>query len=215
MGSSMSFYNDTSDRIMIKRTANTKVIAPVVAGVVALTGGVLTIVTGALGGIATVEATTITYVAIAGGAVSIGLAAGQLTGDIVIDSLEDDLASGYIKEGWMEVLPGKEYKWPQQSLSLNQRLWCVRFSNLEGKKFNCYTADSSVWTGPTVDSNIRYIASKNSYFSWKQQYSYDVEVEMPRSVSATMRFVDPRDPTRGGTIKPESGPFDSILRLFC
>ena len=91
----------------------------------------------------------------------------------------------------------------------------MRFSNVNGEKFNCYTADSSVWTGATDKSNIRYTASNTSYFSWKLQYSYDVEVEMPRSAgAANMLFVNPKDPTQGGMRKTEISPFTKLLG-FC
>jgi len=197
----MSFYNNTDDIIMVKRTANTKVIAPIAASVVAIGGTALTLMTGGLTGTLTVYGTVITYTAIAGVAIGVGAGLATLTSAMIIDDFEDNLVSQYEDNGFRKINPGKEHRWGKQSLSLNQRMWCVRLTQ-DGNRMHLRTANSSVWTGGTKNKNIRYKAS-SKYFDWEVADTYTVEVETSESrAEGETLFVDPRDPTCGGTKVP-------------
>lgn len=194
----MSFYNDTDDTIMVKRTVNTKVIAPIAASMVAIVGSVVTVMTA--GGTAGVAAagTTITYSAIVGVGIGAAVGVATMTNDLLFDDFEDNLIAGYKEEGFIEVKPRTEKKWGKQSLSLNQRLFCTRFTR-DGDVMHIRTATSSVWTGATNNSNIKYKASNRSYFDWEIHDTYKIEVESDESrAEGETRYVDPRDPTLGG-----------------
>jgi hypothetical protein len=198
MGSTMSFRNDTKDVIMVKRTANTKVISPIAASIVAIAGTAATVMTGGLTGGVTVSGTIITYTTIT--AIGIGTTGllTAFTSEMIVNEFEDSLISEYEKKGFRKINPGKEHRWGKQSLSLNQRMWCVRLDQDDNVMY-LRSANSSVWTGGTKNKNIRYKAS-SKYFDWELVDTYTVEGETSESrAEGDTLFVDPRDPTCGGT----------------
>lgn len=175
MGSYVSLLNDTDDVIMVKLTANTRILAPIVAGVVAIGGGVVTVMTGGLAGGLTVAGTTLSYAAIGGAAsVASGVIANQITTS-VLKTFEKGMISGYEREGFDKVRPGQKWTGPKQTLALNQRMWLIRLDG-NNKTMKVRTADSSVWTGNTADSDSTYVASDPYYFPFKLQDEYNVDI---------------------------------------
>jgi len=176
MGSSVSLFNDTDDTIYVKITANTKVITPLVTAFVAINGVAATICTGGLlGGIA-VAGTTLTFSALAGGATALASTLTDTITKAVIDDTEKRMKSGLVKEGWDMVLPGQKVTYGGLTLSLNLRMWITRFDRGE-QTMILSTANSSVWSGGTADSDITYFANDPAYFPFETINSYNVEID--------------------------------------
>ena len=76
-----------------------------------------------------------------------------------------------MKGFYKAVNPRTTYTFCTQCFSLNQRImWLVRrqeSSCCEHLKIILHTADSSVWTRATPNSNFTYRAGNNRYFKWK------------------------------------------------
>jgi len=176
MGSYVSLLNDTDDVIMVKLTANTRILAPIIAGVVAIAGGVATVLTGGLAGGVALSGTTLTYAAIGAAGTTIStVIANSITNSVLAD-FEAKMISGYEREGFAKVFPGHKWRGPKQTLGLNQRMWLVRFDG-NGKTMKLRTADSSVWTGNTADSDRTYRANNYDYFQFKLVDEYNVEIK--------------------------------------
>uniref|UniRef100_A0A7S1GFJ9 Uncharacterized protein n=1 Tax=Skeletonema marinoi TaxID=267567 RepID=A0A7S1GFJ9_9STRA len=177
MGSTVSFLNDTDDVIMVKLTANTRIIAPIVTGVVALVGGAVTVMTGGMAGGLSVAGTTITYTAIGAAASTASAAIANSITSSVLATFEKKMIKGYEREGFAAVRPGQKWTGPRQTLSLNQRMWLVRLDGNSGSKtMKIRTADSSVWTGSTDDSTRTYVASDPYYFPFQLKDEYNVNI---------------------------------------
>jgi len=164
MGAYLSLHNNTDDVIMVKLTANTAVFLPIVSSLATVVAGAITILTaGAAATLFFIGDLAIT--GIMAGAAS-GVALTGVTG--VAGATTKALESRYKSGGFTKVLPGKTWKGPYQTLSLNQRVWLIRLDPNKSKtSLAVRTADSSVFTGATKDSNNVYKAADTYYFKWK------------------------------------------------
>jgi len=187
MGSTLSILNDTDDVIMVKLTANTKVIVPIVDIGSAAVVGTLIIFTGGIAGIVATFALPVVHSAAAA----------------ITDNYQRQVQGEFEKNGYTKVSPGQEYVCCKrkkngsrklQTLSLNQRMWLVRIETKKFKNFfktSLQTANKSVFTGKTHKSNNQYRASDTTTFNWK--FAGFNETEIDGSVT---------DISRGGAIVP-------------
>jgi len=169
MGSTVSFLNDTDDIIMVKLSANTAVLSPIVTFVGILGTAAVTFMTAG----AAAPLFMVGEIAISGAAA--GAATGHVGSGVVVFAIKETvnifqtaLSNGYKRDGFTTVLPGRVYKFRKQTLSLNQRMWLIRLDERDnGTHLIIRTADSSVWTGPTAGSDRQYRANDPCYFPFK------------------------------------------------
>jgi len=192
--STVSLYNDTDDPIMVKVTANTAIIAPIVTGFVAIGGGLVTLMTGGLAGSVAVAGTTLTYSALAGATTAVTSVLANTITKTVLADFEKSMESGYMKEGYAKVNPGERWTSGSQTLSLNLRMWLTRLDG-DGKTLSIRTADSSVWAGSTAGSDRLYTASDTNYFAFETMDTYNVDIK-----------------TRGGALDQRGGAIHETKR---
>ena len=163
MGSYVSIFNDTGDVIMIKLTLNSAVYAPFSAEIFPITTVIATVCSpAAIGGITDVERDRIYRAVVTGNIEAIT----TIEKSSLADKYSMGLISGYEKEGYEKVMPGRKWKSTKKTLSLNQRMWLVRLKKDDKGATTTLSANSSVWTGRTANSEFVYQANERKYFRW-------------------------------------------------
>lgn len=204
MGSYVSFLNDTDDVIMVKLTANTKVFLPIITGVAFVGAAALTAVTaGAAAPLLTIGGVAISGAAAGAGTAAVLSGAALLATRTAVNDAESALASGYARDGYIKVQPGKTWKAGKQTLSLNQRMWLIRLDKDKGgTALSVRTADSSIWTGATANSINQYRASDMNYFRFK---TVDISRGGAQVSRGGAQAAKPATAMRGGAIEVNGG----------
>lgn len=214
MGSTLSFHNNTDDVIMVKLTANTKVLVPIITGVGIVGATALTALTaGAAAPLLTVGGIAISGATAAGVTATATAATALLITRTAVSDAEKALESGYEREGFHKVMPGKTWKHGKQTLSLNQRMWLIRLdTNKDKTTIAVRTADSSVWTGATNKSNNSYKATDKKHFKWKTvDFTKRGGAQDPRAAQESRTLGDTITAMGGKKIEMRGGATQALI----